>query len=116
MELLHQENALFPGKPLVGLWSGAGDSTPEPILAEVSPGRFKAGPLNYPASAGGLKSLITDRWHFILSESGRAELYQWREDRRERHNLAHTPEGRALVEDFKRHLDRILGKTRLVES
>jgi arylsulfatase A-like enzyme len=117
MQLLNRENALFPGEPLVKLWSGAGDDvTAEPILAEVSPGRFKAGPLNYPTSSGGLKSLISDRWHFILSESGRVELYDWRADRSERYNLAHTPEGRALVDDFKRHLDRILGKTRPVES
>lgn len=117
MQLLNRENALFPGEPLVKLWSGAGDdATPEPVLAEVSPGRFKAGPLNYPTNSGGLKSLITDRWHFILSESGGAELYQWRADRRERHNLAHTAEGRALVDDFKRRLDGILGKPWPLES
>jgi arylsulfatase A-like enzyme len=117
MELLDRENPLFPGKSLVSLWSGAtDDTTAEPILAEVSPGRFRAGPLSYPTSSGGLKSLITDRWHFIVSESGRVELYAWREDRRERHNLAGTPEGRSVAENFKRHLGSIIGKTWPMES
>ena len=112
MELIGQDSTSFPGDSLVRFWSGATDQASiAPILSEVSPGRFKAGPPNYPtAHGGGLKSLITSQLHFILSESGSAELYAWRQDRSELNNLAETPAGRVAVEGFKRHLDEITKK------
>ena len=112
MELIGEDSTPFPGNSLVRFWPGAVDQTSiAPILSEVSPGRFKAGPPNYPTvRGGGLKSLITNQWHFILSESGSAELYAWRQDRRELDNLAETPAGRVMVEGFKRHLDEIIKK------
>jgi arylsulfatase A-like enzyme len=117
MELFGESVTLFPGRSLAGFWSGTTNgSSVEPVLSELSPGRFKAGPPNYPTSRsrGGLKSLITDQWHFIISESGVTELYAWREDRQELRNLAESPEGQITVQDFKRHLDEILRKTRSV--
>src|SRR5262249_4451695 len=71
MKLISEDASPFPNNSLVRFWSGAADQAAiAPILSEVSPGRFKAGPPNYPtAHGGGLKSLITNQWHFILSES-----------------------------------------------
>jgi arylsulfatase A-like enzyme len=112
MELIGEDSTPFPGDSLVSFWSGTADQAAiAPILSEVSPGRFKAGPPNYPtALGGGLKSLISNQWHFILSESGSAELYAWRQDRHELENLAETPAGRVAVERFKHHLDEIIKK------
>jgi arylsulfatase A-like enzyme len=107
--LLGETNApSFPGKSLVGFWSGIQEQeASEIVLSELSPGRFKDGPPNYPATKGGLKSLVTEQWHFILSESGRAELYAWREDPNETRNLAESPAGRMVAEEFKQRLNSL---------
>jgi hypothetical protein len=113
MELLGQASTPFPGNSLVHFWSGVADkATGTPVLSEVSPGRFKEGPPNYPTAAprGGLRSLITNQWHFILSESGSAELYAWRQDQRELDNLANTSAGRIAVEGLQRRLNEIIKK------
>ena len=113
MELVGEASTPFPGNSLVRFWSDAADKATETsILSEVSPGRFKAGPPNYPTAAnrGGLKSLITSQWHFILSESGSAELYAWHQDRGELDNLAETSAGRVTVDGLKGTLDEIIKK------
>ena len=92
----------LPGRTLSGLWlSDSGDRPGDAVLSEVSPGRFREGPPSYPTTSGGLKSVVTDRWHFIRSESGRAELYAWREDREEAHDLAATPAGQAAIQEIQ---------------
>jgi arylsulfatase A-like enzyme len=92
----------LPGRTLSGLWlSDSSDRPGDAVLSEVSPGRFKEGPPSYPTTSGGLKSVVTDRWHFIRSESGRAELYAWREDREEAHDLAATPAGQAVIREIQ---------------
>jgi hypothetical protein len=104
MDLIVSPSRPFPGTSLAGLWSATkSNSAREPILSELSPGRFRDGPSNYPASRGGLKSLITDEWHFIFSESGDAELYAWREDPKETRNLAGA--SRPVVEELKQRLN-----------
>ena len=96
---------LFPGRSLVSSWSSDdGDGRGDAVVSEVSPGRFKQGPPSYPTASGGLQSVVTDRWHFIRSESGRRELYAWREDREEQHDLAATPAGQAVMGDLERRL------------
>ncbi|MCC7353649.1 MAG: sulfatase-like hydrolase/transferase [Anaerolineae bacterium] len=93
----------FPGKSLAKLWSGNADNGPrEPVLAEVS--RKGGGLPHYPAAAHSLRSLVTDEWHFILSDTGRAELYAWRADPKENHDLVDTPEGRIVVKKLLQQL------------
>jgi arylsulfatase A-like enzyme len=92
----------LPGKTLRGLWlSDSGDRPGDAVVSEVSPGRFKEGPPSYPTTSGGLTSVVTDRWHFIRSESGRVELYAWREDHDEAHDLAATPAGRVVIRELQ---------------
>jgi arylsulfatase A-like enzyme len=108
MALLGDRNPTFPGNSLVRLWSGnPGKEATEPLLADLSPGRFKDGLPSYPATKGGLRSLVAEQWHFILSESGRAELYAWREDPAEVHNLAESEKGRQVVEEMKQRLNAL---------
>lgn len=109
MQLLGNTSSTeFPGSSLATLW-GPSQNTwqAEPVLSELSPGRFLDGPANYPAAQGSIRSLTTEKWHFLLSESGRTELYAWRNDPKELHNLADTPEGRIAVQEFQQRLSSL---------
>jgi arylsulfatase A-like enzyme len=111
MQLLGEasSSSSFPGRSLARLWGPSGDDEPaHPILSELSSGRFKGKAPNYPTADGGLKSLITDRWHFVRSETGHVELYAWHEDRQESRNLAESPATQAVVEEFNRQLQELL--------
>ncbi len=95
--------SLFPGGSLVPLWSsGSRDDAGDAALSEVNPGRFKEGPSNYPTTSGWLKSVVTDRWHLLRSETGRTEIYAWQEDREEAHDVSATPGGAAAIADLER--------------
>jgi arylsulfatase A-like enzyme len=97
-DLLGIEAAPLPGQSLAGRWTAeAGGAVTDAVLSEVSSGRFQEAPPNYPTSAGGLRSLVTDQWHLIVSASGTTELYAWRGDRDEARNLANTPAGQAAL-------------------
>ncbi len=97
----------FPGESLAKLWSDGADDEPErPVLSEVS--RKGGGPPDYPVTAHGLRSLVTDRWHLILSDAGRAQLYAWRVDPEEHHDLANTPEGRIVVQELTQQLADVM--------
>ena len=113
MELLFENNDShkFPGISLSRLWlKNHGDDAREPVLSELTSGRFKEGPPNYPTSETGLKALITDQWHFILSDSGREELYAWPKDRDESENLANNSEFSKIIGELKTKLHRQLKK------
>ncbi len=107
MSLLGESNGgSFNGSSLARLWEGSKQQeVSADVTAELSPGRFKDGPSNYPATKGGLKSLVTDRWHFIISESGQVELYAWRDDPNETRNLAEDPANRSLIDGFKQRVN-----------
>lgn len=95
----------FPGTSLAALWSSDGSDPPgDAVVSEVSPGRFKEGPPSYPTTSGWLKSVVTDRWHLIRSQSGRTELYAWGDDREEARDLATTPAGQAVIPEIERLL------------
>lgn len=95
--------APLPGTSLAGLWAGAAATAATPVFSEVNPGRFADGLPHYPTAKGALRSLVTDQWHLIRSESGATELYDWGSDRAETHNLAGTPAGQAVIRDLERH-------------
>lgn len=48
------------------------------------------------ASNGDMRSILTSRWHLISHRKWPDQLYDWRSDPTELHNLADTPEGRSV--------------------
>jgi arylsulfatase A-like enzyme len=107
MELLSgAASASFPGESLTELLAGKADKiTGNAVVSEVSAGRFKNGPPSYPTANGGLKSIVTDQWHLIVCESGRAELFAWRNDPQESHNLAEDAEKQVVVQQLKQQME-----------
>ena len=111
-ELTHggHGGSALPGRSLAPMWvtgDAAGAFLFTPVLSEVS--RVPDGPVGYPTRAGSLTSLVTPEWHLIMSSVGDAELYEWTRDPSERANLAESPQGRAIVEDLKRVIERVRG-------
>jgi arylsulfatase A-like enzyme len=103
------DNSAFPGASLTAsLYGERQAAASDPVMSELSPGRFKDGPPGYPTRNGGLKSLLTERWHLILGDSGSEELYAWREDRQESRNLAGDPESQIVVQQLKHQLEAMM--------
>jgi arylsulfatase A-like enzyme len=108
MDLLNRSTRVFPGESLAALWNGkeAGQAS-GPVYSDLRPGRFKDGPGFYPNSREGWSSLVTDRWHLLVSDSGRTELYAWREDPGENHDLAADPANREVIKKLRQQLPAI---------
>ncbi len=81
-------------------------------LAELA--RNADAPRHWPNHAGWLKSLITDRWHLILHQSGRAELFDWQTDPQETNDLAR--EGHPAVRDLTGELTARTQGARMARS
>lgn len=79
----------FPGSSLAPLWSGEPDSPRSPVLSELywAPNQ----PSRYPVSVGNMRSLVRGRFHFILGEDGREELYDMASDPFEQRSLLREP-------------------------
>lgn len=71
-------------------------------------------PKHWPNQNGWLKSLVTDRWHLILHQSGRAELFDWQADPKELHDLAR--DRHLVVEQLTAKLTSRLHGARVAQS
>jgi arylsulfatase A-like enzyme len=81
------------------------------VLAETE--QLQSGGRDEPAGRGDMAALLTDSLHFIRNEDGTFELYAYRVDSAEAHDLAATPAGctRALALD-----DRVRGPGAMLAS
>jgi len=106
MDLLNQGHDSFPGESLGLFWTKRNNPAPATaaVVSELSPGRFKDGPVNYPTTKGSLKSIVTSEWHLIVSDSGETQLFAWRRDPQESNNLAETSAGRVIADELKQQL------------
>jgi len=110
MELLEWGNRTpFPGESLSKQWTAKQVTPPEAAVVIAEVGRNAEGPPAYPTTRGNLKSLITDRWHLIVSDSGEVGLYAWRDDPKELRNLAQTEQGRATVKQLAAQFGTLVG-------
>lgn len=86
----------FPGRS----WLAVDDAPPSPVLSELE----QSDNPEVPAGEAPLYSLITDRYHYIYSETGKEELYEVERDPGETRNLAGRPEFQAVVTALRRDL------------
>jgi arylsulfatase A-like enzyme len=109
-ELAGLGSAVFPGGSLVSRWSNGPEKSDAAILAELTGGKFPDVGPKWPIYQGWLKSLITSRWHFILQQDGKTELYDWCVDPQEKSNLADAPGHKALVDRFRAQLEAVVSR------
>ncbi len=57
------------------------------------------------ATTGSMETLVTPRWQLIVHEKRGAQLYDRSSDPEEAHDLAPTPEGRAVLPDLLKELE-----------
>jgi len=63
------------------------------------------------ATDGDMEALVTSRWHLIVHSRQGAQLYDWRTDPAELHDLAQTPEGRAVAAELLSELQTRTGRS-----
>lgn len=90
LSLIGQQHQAFTGSSFF-----AADRHADAVLTEVAQRRQV--PQRWPTSRGWLRSLVTERWHFILNEAGEKELYDLENDRGEEHNQADNVAVTAVV-------------------
>jgi arylsulfatase A-like enzyme len=106
MELIGRgEQSVFPGLSLVRLWKQeAPASDRDDILAEIA--RQPFAPEKLPAYHGWTKSIVTPEWHYMEHEKFGSQLFNWRADRGELHDLSKRPDLQGMIKRFRLHLKR----------
>jgi len=97
---------MFPLPSLLQLWRPgcapqAAASWPPP-LAEIERQPWSLD--RYPVSRGWIKSLVSSEWHYIRYENLGAEIYDWKNDEREEHNLINNPRVESATETLHSRL------------
>ena len=88
---------LVDGESLVPVATGDARSARE-VVAETE--QLAGARRKQPAERGDMAALLTDSLHFIRNEDGTFELYAYRTDRDELHDVAATPAGCTLAVAF----------------
>jgi arylsulfatase A-like enzyme len=100
-DLADGDRGPFPGPSLALLWRAAPPDPPA-VLSEVGVQPWQ--PPSVPVHHGAIRSLVTDRWHYIEHSRLGVEAYRWREDRDEARDLAASPQDRAEIDAVARRL------------
>lgn len=109
MELLgKQQQSVFPGSSLSRFWRAAPVKQKDPILSELNPGYVERD--WYPVASGGMKSLISENYHYVKLGNGAEELYDFVNDPSELTNLAGLPKYKHVVESFRESLTSLTSK------
>jgi arylsulfatase A-like enzyme len=108
LDLIGGRQNEFPGPSLALLWSSSRpQSWPDPVTelpqtnTIVAADRKMQGQIPL-ATDGWMKSVFSPRWQLILHEKYSPQLYDWRSDPGELHNLADTDQGRTAIRDLER--------------
>jgi arylsulfatase A-like enzyme len=98
------DQKMFPGPLLSPMWqtSGAGTEWPDPLSqlpqTDIVVRADRAAEGKVPiATTGSMESVITPRWQLIVHQKLGAQLYDRASDPEEAHDLAQTPEGKAVI-------------------
>ena len=94
--------ASLPGEPLSRFWKGP-DPRASPVISELDKG-IKVDTV-FPNSHGSMRSIIDDSLHYIRNGRGRDELYAYRGDALESHNIATDAARRDAMARMKARVD-----------
>jgi arylsulfatase A-like enzyme len=100
--------ATIPGRSLARFWRGDSSSpalSPDepPVSSHITKG--VNAPAWFPNAESGLKSVWTDRWHYIRRlNDGAEELFDVERDADERNDLADEPPGRSALPELRQLL------------
>jgi hypothetical protein len=97
---------LLPGRNLMRFGEPDGHDA-EPVLAELD--RNPWGRKSWRNFEGWAKSFVDARWHFILNQNGRVELFNWMQDPSERTDVSSYPAHAPTIENFQRKMAQITG-------
>lgn len=93
----------LPGTSLTAAWTGGAGS---PVISEVTKAR-NIDP-KYPTAAGDMQTLLDDQWELIRNGDGRLELYAYRADTLQEHDLAGDPGSAARRDSLHLRLTSLL--------
>jgi arylsulfatase A-like enzyme len=115
-DLLGWDEQPFPGLSLAASDRNPGETEARgpirpPLAGVLSQVGYRTGvPRSWPTAQGWIKSLVTRRWHFLLAEDGRSELYDLVRDPKETTNLAGSGQMSALESAFRADLEGTLSR------
>lgn len=105
LDLAGGDASAFPGQSLRQTWATDSGRAASPVIVEASPGINVENITRF----GPIRSAIDSAWHYIVYGNGTEELFAWRADPGEQHNLIDTPEGRDVASRLRRVIERELG-------
>jgi arylsulfatase A-like enzyme len=98
----------LPGTSLAVTWTEAGVASP--VISEVTKARNI--PADYPTARGNMFTIIDERWQLIQNGDDRLELYDYRADSLQAHDLAATDSASALLAGLRQRLQDLLRQPR----
>ena len=105
LDFLGEENQTqFAGESLRKTWdkeAGEENSTEQKVIFSELSSDSSFAESWYPASKGGMQSLITEQYHYIRNDDGSEEFFDRKNDPNELQNLAQTQEAQKLLEEFR---------------
>ena len=105
LDILGEENQnQFAGESLRKTWdkeSSKASSTEQKVIFSELLSDSSFAESWYPASKGGMQSLITEQYHYIRNGDGGEELFDRKNDPNELQNLAQTQEAQKVLEEFR---------------
>jgi arylsulfatase A-like enzyme len=97
------------GTSLATSWTEGGRAS-SPVIAEVT--RARNIPGDYPTARGDMFTLLDERWQFIQNGDNRLELYDYRADSLQDHDLAASDSAAALLASLRQRLQDLLRQPR----
>lgn len=101
----------FPGRSLSRFWDGSATSNDGLYILSELVAR-KTPPAGVSRRS---ESLLSSRWHLLFTRGRDLQLFDWRSDPQEEHNLAATPEGRGVAAQMLSCVREHLGAIRQPE-
>lgn len=98
----------FHGSSLTRYWRGAAEVPAVIARSELAKG-INVSPA-FPNARSDMHSLVDERFHYIVGEAGREELYEYVSDSLEMHNLAGDPAMQHDLERLRRELTSVSPK------